>query len=168
MNHHHNFFQNFESHVVLNTKNFTFLTGGRTKCQRTKCQNMLRWSGQNPNQRMGRTKCQPQKKSGQNANLYLLPNWVYSYGKTHWIAKPKGGSMAKPTVLYRAQSYGKTHGTIQGSIIWQNPLDGKSHWGIHGKSHGTKIINLNFGWQQRQYTFRGAIMIFWRLIHISL
>ena len=107
--HQHNFFQNFESHVVLNTKNFTFLTGGRTKCQRTKCQNMLRWSGQNPNQRMGRTKCQPQKKSGQNANLYLLPNWVYSYGKTHWIAKPKGGSMAKPTVLYRAQSYGKTH-----------------------------------------------------------
>ena len=150
MNHHHNFFQNFESHVVLNTNNFIFLTGGRTKCRRTKCQNMLRWSGQNPIQRMGRTKCQPQKKSGQNANLYLLPNWVYSYGKTHWIAKPKVGSMAKPTVLYRAQSYCKTH------------------WGIHGKSHGTKIISLNFGWQQHQYTFRGAIMIFWRLIHISL
>ena len=74
-----------------------------------KCQNMLRWSGQNPNQRMGRTICQPQKKSGQNANLNLLPNWVYSYGKTHWIAKPTGGSMAKPMVLYRAQSYGKTH-----------------------------------------------------------
>ena len=67
---------------------------------------------------MVRTKSKPKngtdkmpttKKSRQNANLYLLPNWVYSYGKTHWIAKPTGGSMAKPMVLYRAQSYGKTH-----------------------------------------------------------
>ena len=39
----------------------------------------------------------------------MLPNWVYSYGKTHWMAKPIGGSMAKPMVLFRAQSYGKTH-----------------------------------------------------------
>ena len=146
MNHLHNFFQNFESHVVLNTKNFTFLTGGRTKCRRTKCQNMLRWSGQNPNQRMGRTKCQPQKKSGQNANLYLLPNWVYSYGKTHWIAKPKGGSMAKPTVLYRAQSYSKTHWIAKptgGSmakpmVLYRAQSYGKTHW--MGKAIGESMV----------------------------
>ena len=176
MNHLHNFFQNFESHVVLNTQKITFLTGGRTKCQRTKCQNMLRWSGQNANQRMGRTKCQPQKKSGQNANLYLLPNWIYSYGKTQRGFHGKTHGTIQGSIIWQNPLdskthrgfHGKTHGTIQGSIIWQNPLDGKSHWGIHGKSHGTKIINLNFGWQQRQYTFRGAIMIFWRLIHISL
>ena len=156
MNHLHNFFQNFESHVVLNTKNFTFLTGGRTKCQRTKCQNMLRWSGQNPNQRMGRTKCQPQK----NVRTKCQPFPATKLGLFIW-QNPLDSKTQRGF-------HGKTHGTIQGSIIWQNPLDGKSHWGIHGKSHGTKIINLNFGWQQRQYTFRGAIMIFWRLIHISL
>ena len=30
---------------------------------------MLRWSGQNATKKLGRTKCHPQKKSGQNANL---------------------------------------------------------------------------------------------------
>ena len=63
---------------------------------------------------------------------------------------------------------GKTHGTIQGSITWQNPLNGKSHWDIHGKNHGTKIVILDVGWRQRQYTFWTAIMIFWGLIHTSL
>ena len=85
----------------------------------------------------------------------MLPDWAHSYGKAHRMAKPRG-------IL------GKTHGTIQGSITWQNPLNGKSHWDIHGKNHGTKIVILDVGWRQRQYTFWTAIMIFWGLIHTSL
>ena len=84
----------------------------------------------------------------------MLPDWAHSYGKAHCMAKPRGIS--------------KTHGTIQGSITWQNPLNGKSHWDIHGKNHGTKIVILDVGWRQRQYTFWTAIMIFWGLIHTSL
>ena len=53
---------------------------------RTKCQNMLRWSGQNANQKFGRTKCQPKKKSGQNANFSvgILYGW-------HFVRTPDRG-----------------------------------------------------------------------------
>lgn len=104
---------------------------------------------------MVRTKSKPKngtdkmpttKKSGQNANLYLLPNWVYSYGKTHWIAKSKGGSMAKPTVLYRAQLYGKTHWIAKptgGSmakpmVLYRAQSYGKTHW--MGKAIGESMV----------------------------
>ena len=84
----------------------------------------------------------------------MLPNWVHTYSKSHRMAKHRGTSLAKL-------------GTTQGSITWQNPLNGKSHWDIHGKSHGTKIILLNVWWRQHQYTFLTAIMIFWGPIHTS-
>ena len=36
---------------------------------RAKCQNILRYSGQNTDQKLRRTKCQLTKKCGQNANI---------------------------------------------------------------------------------------------------
>ena len=90
------------------------------------------------------------------------------HGKTHVT---RLGSLIWQSPLHgktQRDILGKTHGTIQGSITWQNPLNGKSQWDIHGKNHGTKIVILDVGWRQRQYTFWTAIMIFWGLIHTSL
>ena len=51
---------------------------------RTKCQNMLRWSGQNANQKLGRTKCQPEKKARSKCCLVgILSGW-------HFVLPPPG------------------------------------------------------------------------------
>ena len=69
---------------------------------RTKSQIMLRLSGQNADQKLGQIA--NHKKSPDKMPTFTC----YQTGFIH-MAKPIGGSMAKPMVLYRAQSYGKTH-----------------------------------------------------------
>ena len=90
-----------------------------------------------PTTKKVRTKCQP---------LPATKLGLFIYGKTHWIAKPKGGSMAKPTVLYRAQSYGKTHWIAKptgGSmakpmVLYRAQSYGKTHW--MGKAIGESMV----------------------------